>query len=130
MARPPASQPTELEVQILRVLWDGGESTVRHIHDSLVDVRGDGYKYASTVKMLHVMLRKGLVSRDDSIRPKTYRALVSQKKTQRSMLKDLVQRVYDGSSATVILHALSDRSISQDELDHIREMLDTRESRS
>ena len=130
MARPPSSQPTELEMQILRVLWDAGECTVRRIHESLVGIRGDAYGYASTVKMLHVMLGKGLVSDDDSVRPKTYRAMVSEKRTQRSMLKDLVHRVYDGSSAAVILHALSDHSITQEELDQIRQMLKKREAGS
>ena len=130
MARPPSTQPTELEMQILRVLWDDGECTVRQIHIALVALRGEGYGYANTVKMLHVMLGKGLVSRDDSIRPQTFHALVSEKRTQRSMLKDLVQRVYDGSSASVILHALADRSITPDELDQIRELLNKREGNS
>lgn len=124
MPRPAASQPTELELQILRSLWDEGECTVRQIHNHLLKLRGDAYGYSSTVKMLHVMLEKGLVTRDDSIRPQVFRANVTKRRTQRSMLRDLIRKVYSGSSASVILHALSDRRISKDELGRIRGMLD------
>ena len=127
MARRTSTGLTELESQVLRLLWNDGECTVRKIHDWLVKQRGAGHRYTSTVKMLHVMLEKGLVDRDDSIRPQTFRAIASEKKTQRSMLKDLVKRVYDGSSASVIMQALSDKSITQEELAKIREMLNRRE---
>ncbi len=130
MPRPASDQPTELELQILGVLWDKGECTVREVHNHLTELRGADYAYASTVKMLHVMLEKELVTRDDSIRPQVFKAKITQKRTQRSMLKDLVQKAYAGSSATVILQALSDRQISRDELQKIREMLDQRESHS
>ncbi len=129
MSRRPTSGPTELESQVLRLLWNDGECTVRKIHDWLVHQRGEEHRYTSTVKMLYVMLDKGLVDRDDSIRPQKYRALANEKKTQRSMLKDLVARIYDGSSASVIMQALSDKSITQEELAKIREMIDRREGK-
>lgn len=130
MPRHASTQPTELELQILRLLWDEGECTVRQVHNRLMELRGEDYAYASTVKMLHVMLEKELVTRDDSIRPQVFHAKATEKRTQRSMLKDLVQKAYSGSSATVILQALSDRQISQDELQQIRKLLDQRESDS
>ena len=128
MSRRASTQPTELEIQILRFLWDQGESTVRQVHNRLTQLRGDDYAYASTVKMLHVMLEKELVTRDDTIRPQVFQAKATEKRTQRSMLKDLVQKVYCGSTATVILQALSDRRISKEELSQIRGMLDQREA--
>ena len=127
MSRRPTSGPTELESQVLRLLWNERECTVRQIHNWLLKQRGGEHRYTSTVKMLHVMLGKGLVTRDDSIRPQTFRALASEKKTQRSMLKDLVKLLYDGSSASVIMQALADKSITQEELAKIREMLERRE---
>ncbi len=130
MSRPASTQPTELELQILRTLWDQGECTVRQVHNQLTRLRGEEYAYASTVKMLHVMRQKGLVTRDDSIRPQVFRAEVTEKRTQRSMLKDLVKKAYSGSTATVIMQALSDRQISREELQRIREMLDQREGDS
>ena len=130
MARTSSDQPTELELQILRELWSRGDRTVRQIHDRLVELRGEDYAHASTMKMLHVMLEKELVTRDDSVRPQIFRANVSEKRTQRSMLKKLVQRAYDGSTANVILHALSDKSLSKEELARIREMLDQRERKT
>ena len=130
MARTSSDQPTELELQILRELWSRGDRTVRQIHDRLVELRGEDYAHASTMKMLHVMLEKELVTRDDSVRPQIFRSNVSEKRTQRSMLKKLVQRAYDGSTANVILHALSDKSLSKEEFARIREMLDQRERKS
>ncbi len=130
MARTSSDQPTELELQILRELWSRGDRTVRQIHDRLVELRGEGYAHASTMKMLHVMLEKELVTRDDSVRPQIFRANVSEKRTQRSMLKKLVQRAYGGSTANVILHALSDKSLSKEELAQIRDMLDQRERKT
>ena len=124
MARPSATKPTELELQILGILWANRECTVRQIHDRLVKLRGDSYGYGSTVKMLHVMMEKGMVSDDKSCRPKVYRPVPGKKKTQRSLLRDLVQQAYDGSSASVILQALSDRRISKEELAKIRAMID------
>ncbi len=61
MPRGPTSGPTELESQVLRLLWNDGECTVRKIHDWLVEQRGEEHRYTSTVKMLYVMLDKGFV---------------------------------------------------------------------
>lgn len=122
MPRPPSSQPTEVELQILRVLWDIGPSTVRAIHDELAKSRDTGY--ATTVKMLVVMFEKGLVTRDDSIRPQIYRAVATQKRTQKKMLNEFIQRVYDGSAASVVLQALSTKKASKEDMSKIRELLD------
>lgn len=128
MARHASSQPTEVELQILRILWDDGPSIVRHIHDSL-----QGFKqttYSTTVKMLSVMLDKGLLRRDEDATPHIYRPAVPQQRTQKRMLGDLIDSVYDGSAAALMLHALSSKKASPEELREIRELLDQLESRS
>lgn len=71
MARHVSSQPTEVELQILRILWDDGPSIARHVHDSLQASKQT--TYSTTVKMLSVMLDKGLLKRDDEARPQVYR---------------------------------------------------------
>ena len=117
-----STQPTEVELQILRVLWAHGPATVREIHNHLESVKETNY--ATTVKMLVVMLEKGLVSRDDSIRPQIYRAAVTQKRTQRKMMNDLVRKVYNGSTTRLILHALSSKKASAEDRAEIRRLLD------
>lgn len=124
MARPASSQPTEVELQILRILWQSGGSTAREVHNGLAAVEAKETNYSTTVKMLAVMLEKGLVKRDESVSPQVYRAAVSQKVTQRRMLGDLIDKVYDGSALSLVLQALSSRKATVDELNEVRRMLD------
>ncbi len=129
MARKRSDQPTEVELQILNVLWDDGECTVREVHEALSKLKETDY--ATTVKMLSVMLRKGLVTRDESVRPQIYRSTVSQTKTQRTMLRKLIHQVYDGSATSVALQALSaTRKASKEDLKRIRELIDRLEEKS
>jgi len=116
-----APQPTSAELAILQVLWDLGPSTVRKAHERLTESKDVGY--ATTVKMLVIMLQKGLVKRDDSIRPQVYRAAVTQKRAQLTMLNDLLTRAYDGSAKSLVQQLLTARKCSQEEIRDIREML-------
>lgn len=122
MARPSTNQPTEFELQVLRILWEHGPSTVRQIHNRIIAERET--IYATTVKMLGVMLDKGLVRRDDSMRPLVFRAAVNQKRTQGRMLKDLVRRAFDGSTKSLVMQALSEQKPSAEELEEIRQLID------
>ena len=124
MARSLSTQPTEVELQILRILWTSGGSTAREVHNALAEVEEKDTTYSTTVKMLSVMLEKGLVKRDESVSPQVYRAASSQKVTQRKMLGDLIDKVYDGSALSLVLQALASRKASQEELAEVRRMLD------
>jgi BlaI family transcriptional regulator, penicillinase repressor len=130
MARPVSSQPTEVELQILRLLWASGGSTARAIHNGLADIEAKDTTYSTTVKMLSVMLDKGLVKRDETVSPQVYRAAVSQKVTQRKMLGDLIDKVYDGSALSLVLQALTARKASPEELTEVRRMLDELEGKA
>ncbi|KAA5539469.1 BlaI/MecI/CopY family transcriptional regulator [Roseiconus nitratireducens] len=125
MARQASSQPTEVELQILRILWADGPSIARHIHESLQEFKRT--TYSTTVKMLSVMLEKGLLKRDDGVRPQVYRPAAPQQRTQKRMLGELIEKVYDGSAATMMLHALSSKQASPEELAEIRKLLDEME---
>lgn len=122
MPRKPSSQPTEVELQILRILWERAPATARQIHDRLAETRDTNY--STTVKMLAIMLDKGLLRRDDSVRPQVFRPAASQQRTQRRILGDLIQKVYDGSTGSLVLQALASRKASPEELREIRQMLD------
>jgi predicted transcriptional regulator len=127
MPRPPATQPTEVELQILRILWELGPSGVRPIHARLEAEKGTNY--STTVKMLSVMLEKGLVTRDEAERPHVYRAAVSQDRARKKMLHELIDKLYDGSASSLVMHALSSQKASPDELNEIRRMLDELEGK-
>ena len=128
MARHASSQPTEVELQILRILWSDGPSIVRHVHDSLQEFKQT--TYSTTVKMLSVMLDKGLLKRDDEAKPQIYRPALPQQRTQKRMLGDLIDKVYDGSAAALMMHALSSKKATPEELQEIRDMLDQLEDKS
>lgn len=122
MAKASPAQPTEVELQILRILWELGPSPVRLVHQRLEADKGTNY--STTVKMLSVMLEKGLVKRDEGASPHIYRATASREKTGKRMLSDLVQKVYAGSTMSLVLQALSSTKATREELDEVRKLLD------
>jgi len=74
--------------------------------------------------MLQIMTEKGLVDRDESVRPQIYRAKYSQEQTQRQLLSDLIQRAYGGSVKALVMHALATKKSSAEELKAIEKLLD------
>ena len=127
MPRPTSAQPTEVEMQILRILWELGPSPVREIHRRLEAAKGTNY--STTVKMLSVMLQKGLVKRDENAQPHVYRPAITQAKTGKRMLDDLIEKVYDGSAMSLVLQALSSGKATKEELAEVRRVLDQMEGK-
>ncbi len=97
-------QPTKTELNILRILWQSGQSTVREVHEALNEEETSGYTTA--LKMLQVMHHKGLVRRDDSQRAHVYSATESKMETQSTFVSDMVNRLFDGSTSQMVLQAL------------------------
>src|ERR671910_3306550 len=95
-ARKGLPRPTDAELPILRVLWARGAATVREVHDSLSAARPTAY--TTTLKLLQIMTEKGLVERDERDRSHVYRARSGEEQTQRQLLHDLLDRVFDGSA--------------------------------
>ncbi len=124
MARPTSSQPTQVELQILRILWQTGGATAREVHNALAEVELKDTTYSTTVKMLAVMLEKGLAKRDESISPQVYRAASSRQTTQRRMMRDLIDKVFDGSALSLVMQALSSRKASKEDLAVVRRLFD------
>jgi len=115
-------RPTEAELAILRVLWEGGPRSVRDIQRVLNESKPTGYTTA--LKMLQIMTEKGLVERDETQRPQIYRARYSQQQTQRQLLRDLLQRAFGGSVKALVLQALATRKSSPEELEAMEKLLD------
>ena len=118
-------RPTEAELAILQVLWAGGPRSVRAIQHVLNATKPTGY--TTVLKMLQIMTEKGLVDRDEKVRPQIYRARYSQEHTQRRLLGDLLQRAFGGSVKTLVLQALSTKKSSPEELEAIEKLLDRME---
>ena len=118
---PRLPRPTDSELAILRVLWERGPSTVRAVHEALVDARETGY--TTTLKLMQIMAEKGLVKRDVSERTHVYTARLSQAQTQRQLVADLVQRAFGGSAAALMQQALSTKPATQEELDKIQQLI-------
>lgn len=115
-------RPTEAELEILRVLWERGPSTVRQVHESLRASRDTGY--TTTLKLMQIMAEKGLVTRDETERTHVYAARASQESTQRQLVTDLMDRAFGGSAKELVLRALSTQDTSDEELREIRALLD------
>jgi predicted transcriptional regulator len=122
MTEPDVPRPTAAELAILRVLWERGPSTVRDVHEALSGTQATGY--TTVLKLMQIMTDKGLVVRDESQRAHIYEAAQSEQKTQRQIVADLVQRAFGGSSAKLVMQALSGRKATAAELNEIRELLD------
>jgi BlaI family penicillinase repressor len=122
MARKARSQPTNSELEILRVLWQRGPSTVREVYETINQVKTTGY--TTVLKLMQLMAQKGLLLRDESQRSHVYRASSAEAQTQRRLLGDLMDRAFEGSAAQLVLRALSVKRSSPEELEQIRQLLE------
>jgi predicted transcriptional regulator len=114
-------RPTEAELSILRVLWENGPLSVRAVLKKLNEEKPTGY--TTVLKIMQIMTDKGLVERDESCRPQIYRPRDSQTKTQRQLLRHLLDRVFGGSTRAMVLQALSEEKTSPQDLKDIEKLL-------
>ena len=119
-------KPTDAELAILRILWERGPSTVRHVHELLA--RDRQAAYTTALKLLQIMTEKGLVERDERERTHVYRARLSEDQTQRQLVRDLLDRAFGGSAGKLVMQALATRRASADELREIRKIVDEAKS--
>jgi predicted transcriptional regulator len=122
----PPPRPTDAELAILEVLWQRGPSTVREVHSALAE-RQTGY--TTVLKLMQIMVDKRLLARDEAQRSHVYRALVSQERTRRRLVAELVDKVFGGSAAQLVMHALSDEKATPAELAEIRGVIDDYEKK-
>ena len=122
-------EPTEAELELLRILWRLGPMTVRQVHDSLPPREGET-AYTTVLSTLQIMFQKGLVSRDESERAHVYSAAISQNQAQQQLLGKLLQRVFEGSTTALVMQALgSAKPATMEEIEKIRARLDELEGK-
>lgn len=114
-------KPTEGEMEILQVLWQKGLATVRDVHEAL-NKKDSGY--TTTLKLMQIMHEKGLVERDTNQKTHIYKAIVSKDKTEKQMVSKMIDNVFNGSAARLVMQALGNHSASADEIDEIKKYLD------
>jgi predicted transcriptional regulator len=122
------AQADRAELEILRVLWEGGPRSVREIQRVMDEVKPTGY--TTVLKLLQIMTEKGLVDRDEQQRPQIYRARYPREHTQRQLLHDLAQRAFGGSMKALVLQALAGRKSSKQDLEEMERLLDRMEERT
>jgi len=120
-------RPSDGELAILRVLWNRGPSTVRDVHGELSKERDMGY--TTVLKLMQIMVEKGLVTRDESSRTHVYQASQGEERTQNCLLNDLLQKAFEGSAKSLVVRALSDAKADDAELDEIQAFLDRLKAR-
>lgn len=117
------SKPTEGELEILQVLWERQSATVRDVHEELLKIKEAGY--TTTLKLMQIMFEKGLVTRDSSNKTHIYQPAVSKEKTQNLFLNKMIDSLFAGSSAQLVMQALGNHKTSREELDEIRNYINS-----
>ncbi|WP_199140837.1 BlaI/MecI/CopY family transcriptional regulator [Pedobacter sp. ASV12] len=119
-------KPTEGEMEILQVLWKKGHCTVREVHEDL-NKKDSGY--TTTLKLMQIMHEKGMVDRDTSSKTHVYRALINREKTQQQLVNKMIDNVFNGSAARLVMQALGNKTASKEEIDLIKEYLSKLENK-
>ncbi len=114
-------EPTKSELEILQVLWEEGPSTVRAVNSKLNEQRE--LNYTSTLKLMQIMVEKGLLLRDESSMKHIYRPTQEEQKTKGYLLDRFVKTLYKGSPSSLMMQLLGNQETSKEELDAIRDLL-------
>ncbi len=122
MAKSDLPRPTGAELEILRVLWAQGPSTVREVQEILNRTKPTGY--TTVLKLMQIMAEKGLVARNEEQRAHVYESACRQQDTQRQLVGDLVERAFGGSASELVMQALAAKRATPEELAEIRRILD------
>ena len=115
----PRKKPTNAELAILRVLWSRGPSTVRAVAEAM----GRAGAYTTVLKLLQIMATKRLVRVNKTARSHVYEAARAEGDTKQQLVRDLMDRAFDGSAGALVVQALSTRKASPEELAEIRKLL-------
>jgi BlaI family penicillinase repressor len=120
-------KPTESELEILQVIWRLGQCTVRDVHEELTKNKEAGY--TTTLKLMQIMHEKALVERDTTSKTHLYKALITREQAQHTALDKILDTVFKGSTADLVIQALGQHRASKDEIDTIKDYLKQFEKR-
>jgi len=115
-------KPTESELEILQILWQRGQATVREVHDDLTRTKESGY--TTTLKIMQIMTEKGLVTRNEDNRTHIYTAAVKEEDMQKTLLDKFIDTAFRGSAMKLVMQALGNHQTSPEELAEIQQLLE------
>ena len=118
----PKVEPTKSELEILKVLWENGPSTVRQVNDKLNE-QTRTVQYTSTLKLMQIMQEKGLLTRDDTNMKHVYKPAEPEHKTKNALLEKFVESMYNGSASNLVMQLLGNKKTSKKELQVIKDLL-------
>jgi len=121
-------KPTPAELDLLRVVWRLGPSTVKDVHAARQQDRPD-VTYANVLRIMQVMHGKGLLTRDETQRSHVYAAAHAPDALRTGLLADLIQKAFAGSAKDLVLAALNGH-VSAKEREEIRQLLRDSDHRS
>lgn len=114
-------KPTDAELEILNILWAKGPATVRDIHEVLAATKDAGY--TTTLKLMQIMLEKGLLEREASGKTHIYEAAVTREQTQGQIVRRMIDTVFNGSAMQLVMQALGNHKANAAEVDEIKKYL-------
>lgn len=123
MARPSSDHPTDLELAILKVLWQKSPQTVEAVRAALAE-SGRPLSHSSVITIMNIMVRKQYLRRTKNSRAFDYSPLVQGQDVNRRLVDDLINRVFDGSAKSVLLEVLETSDVGPEELAEIRRLID------
>ena len=114
-------KPTESELEILQIIWEKGQCSVRDVHDVLEKTKDAGY--TTTLKLMQIMHDKGLLARDTTSKTHVYKAVITRGQAQTTALDKILSTVFKGSTSDLVIQALGHHKASKDEIDAIKNYL-------
>jgi len=117
------TEPTKSELEILKVLWQLGPSTVRQVNIVLNEQSREVH-YTSTLKLMQIMMEKELLKRNEDNMTHVYMAAVEEQKTKGELVDKFVSNLFEGSASKLMMHLVGTHKTSLEELEAIRKILD------
>ena len=127
MAAKHFQKPTESELEILQILWQNGESTVKYVNDKLNEKKEAGY--TTTLKLMQIMNEKGLVERNTEAKSHVYKAAVDETEAKQLLLDRFLETAFGGSAMNLVLQALNGYKTSKKEREKIINVIEEMERR-
>jgi BlaI family transcriptional regulator, penicillinase repressor len=127
MARPPAKELTDRELEIMHVYWGRPAATTQEVRDILAE-QGNDLAYTTVATLVRILTDKGFLQQINSERPFRYQATQAYKEVSRRLLDDLVDKVFHGSRKQLLLHLVDEKPLSPKERAVIAKLMEELES--
>lgn len=121
MARRKSPTLTEVELELMDVLWDKGQATVAEIVEALPEER---LAYSSVLTMMRILEQKGYVTHEKEGRAFVYRALVDRQQAQKTVIGYLLKRFFDNSPELLVVNLLEHEEVGPKEVKRLKRMIE------